>query len=124
MKDVKTFFRMIGQVNYVLSRKQKIQFIGLFFLGLGSAFMQTLGVSAILPFVQAVMTPEILMQNRYIVPILNIFKITDPGMVIVIVGIGIILIYFIKNIYLIVAGNIQTKFRCRFHEELSSRLLS
>ena len=115
---------MIGQVNYVLSRKQKIQFIGLFFLGLGSAFMQTLGVSAILPFVQAVMTPEILMQNRYIAPILNTFKITDPGMVIVIVGIGIILIYFIKNIYLIVAGNIQTKFRCRFHEELSSRLLS
>lgn len=123
MKDIKTFFRMIGQVNYILNRKQKIQFVGLFFLGLGCALMQTLGVSAILPFVQAVMTPEVIMQNQYISPVLDFFQIKNSNMVIISVGIGIIFIYLIKNIYLIVAGNIQTRFRCHFHEDISTRLL-
>lgn len=123
MKDINTFCRMIGQVNYILNRKQKIQFFGLFFLGLGCALMQTLGVTAILPFVQAVMTPEVIMQNRYLSPVLAYFQISDSHMVIVLVGIGIILVYLIKNIYLVIAGNIQTRFRCHFHEDLSTRLL-
>ena len=123
MKDIKTFFRMIGQVNYILNQKQKIQFLGLFFLGIGCALMQTLGVTAILPFVQAVMTPDVIMQNRYISPILTYFHISDSNMVIVLVGIGIILVYLIKNVYLVAAGNIQTRFRCHFHEDLSTRLL-
>ena len=123
MKDIKTFFIMVGQVNYILNQKQKIQFFGLFFLGLGCAFMQTLGVSAILPFVQAVMTPDVIIQNRYISPILETFQITDANMIIVLIGIVIIFVYLVKNIYLVIAGNIQTRFRCHFHEELSTRLL-
>lgn len=31
MEDVKTFFRMIGQVNYILTKSQKKKFVGLFF---------------------------------------------------------------------------------------------
>lgn len=117
------FFRMIGQVNYILNRKQKIQFIGLFFLGLGSALVETLGVSAILPFVQAILTPEVIIDNRYIAPVLNMLQITDTNTVILLVGIGIIFVYLLKNAYLVIASYIQTRFRCRFHEDISTRLL-
>lgn len=123
MKDIRTFFQMISQVNYILNRKQKIQFIGLFFLGLGSAIMETIGVSAILPFIQAILTPEVIVNNRYIAPVLETFHITDTNMVILLVGIGIVLVYVVKNAYLVVASYIQTKFRCRFHEDISTRLL-
>lgn len=123
MKDIRTFFRMIEQVNYILSRKQKIQFVGLLFLGVGCAIMQTFGVSAILPFVQAILTPEQIMNNSYIKPILTHFGITDENLVIVIIGIGIIIVYLVKNIFLIVANYIQTRFRCHFHEDISIRLL-
>lgn len=123
MKDVKTLFRMIYQVNYVLTRKQKLQFVGLIILGIGSAVMQTIGVSAILPFIQAILTPEVIMQNKYIRPVLNELHITDSTMVIILVGIGIILVYVTKNLYLLMANYIQVKFRCRFHEDLANRLL-
>lgn len=123
MKDIQTFFRMIGQVNYILNHKQKIQFIGLFFLGLGSALVETIGVSAILPFIQAILTPEVIVNNQYIAPILNMLQITDTNTVIFLVGIGIIVVYLLKNLYLVVASYIQTRFRCRFHEDISTRLL-
>ena len=123
MKDIKTFFRMIGQVNYILNRRQKIQFVGLFFLGLGCALVETLGVSAILPFIQAVLNPQVIMENQYVLPILEKLRITDANMVITLVGIGIILVYLFKNVYLIVASYIQTRFRCHFHEDISTRLL-
>lgn len=124
MKDVKTFCRMIYQVNYILDKKRKIQFIGLLFLGIGCALAQTIGVSAVLPFIQAILTPEIIMENKYVKPILTCFHISDTNMVIFIIGIGIIIVYFIKNIYLIMANYIQVRFRCHFHEDISNRLLN
>lgn len=123
MKDIKTLFRMIHQVNYVLSQKQKVQFVGLLFLGIGCALVQTFGVSAILPFIQAILTPEVIMENRYIRPILISLNISDPNTVIYVVGFGIVLVYIIKNVYLIIANYIQVRFRCHFHEDLANRLL-
>lgn len=124
MKDVKTFFRMIGQVNYILTNTQKKKFVGLFFLGLGCALFETIGVSAILPFIQAILTPEKIMEEEHIADVLGVLKITDASHVIVLCGIGIILVYIIKNLYLVVANYIQTSFRCHFHEDISIRLLN
>ena len=114
---------MIHQVNFVLSQKQKVQFVGLLFLGIGCALVQTFGVSAILPFIQAILTPEVIMENRYIRPILIRLNISDPNTVIYVVGFGIVLVYIIKNVYLIIANYIQVRFRCHFHEDLANRLL-
>ena len=119
MKDVKTLFRMIYQVNYILNSKQKIQFIGLLFLGIGCAFMQTFGVSAILPFIQAIMTPEVIMENEYVQPFLIQFHITDSNTVIFIVAAGIVLVYILKNLYLIIANYIQVE---HFHQPRFRRL--
>lgn len=124
MKDIRTFATMIGQVNYILNRKQKYQFFGLLFLGIGCALMQTLGVTAILPFVQAILTPEVIIHNQYLEPILMAMDVTDPETVIILVGIGIIIVYFIKNLFLIIANYIQTRFRCHFHEDISIKLLN
>lgn len=114
---------MVRQTNYMLSSKQKIKFIGILFLGIGCGLVQTLGVSAVLPFIQAVLTPQEIMRNKYIAPVLNALNITDSNTVIVFVGIGIIIVYLVKNLYLVMAGYIQTKFRCHFHEDISTRLL-
>lgn len=123
MKDINTFFTMIKQVNYILNKKQKRQFLGLLFLGLGCAMAETLGVTAILPFIQAILTPEVIMEQKYLAPIFAMLHITDTNMVITLVGIAIILVYLFKNVYLILANYIQTRFRCHFHEDISTRLL-
>lgn len=124
MKDIRTLFQMIYQVNFILNKKQRIQFVGLLFLGIGCALVSALGVSAILPFIQAILTPEVITQNVYVQPILEKLHITDSDTVIVLVGVGIVFVYIIKNVYLIVANYIQVRFRCHFHEDLSNRLLT
>lgn len=124
MKDIRTLFQMIYQVNFILDKKQRIQFVGLLFLGIGCALVSALGVSAILPFIQAILTPEVITQNVYVQPILEKLHITDSDTVIVLVGVGIVFVYIIKNVYLIVANYIQVRFRCHFHEDLSNRLLT
>lgn len=124
MKDIKTFFTMINQVNYILSKKQKKQFIGLFFVGLGCALFETMGVSVVLPFVQAVITPDEILKNKYLSPVFEYMNIIDASAVIVTVGIGIVLVYLFKNIYLIAANYVQTVYRCHFYEDISIRLLN
>ncbi len=123
MKDIKTFCRIISQVNYILTNRQRVHLVGLFLLGIGCALVQTLGVSAILPFIQAILTPEVIMENRYVKPILQYWRITDSNTVIMFVGIAIALVYLLKNIYLVVVNYIQVKFRCHFHEDISNKLL-
>lgn len=124
MKDINTFFIMIKQVNYILSEKQKRQFIGIFFVGLGCALFETVGVTAVLPFVQAVTTPDTILNQKYLSPIFRFFDITDGNTVILFVGVGIILIYLFKNIYLIAANYIQNIYQCHFYEDISIRLLN
>ncbi len=115
---------MVKQVNYILNQKQKRQFVGMFLLAVGCAFLETLGVSAILPFIQAVLAPEVIMEHRYVAPILQILRITDPMKVITLIGAGIALVYLIKNLFLIAASYMQSRFRCSFYEDISIRLLS
>lgn len=110
-------------MNYILTSRQRVHLIGLFLLGIGCALVQTLGVSAILPFIQAILTPEVIVENKYVRPILQYWGISDSNTVIMLVGIAIALVYLLKNIYLVVVNYIQVKFRCHFHEDISNKLL-
>ncbi len=51
-KDVKTLFLMFKQLYKILNNKQKWQMMGIFFLIVVGAFVEMLGISAILPFIQ------------------------------------------------------------------------
>lgn len=123
MKDVKTFFAMLKKINYILTPKQKKLVIIIPFLSLGTAVFEALGVSAILPFVQAILTPEELMKKKYIAGFVQFFQIEDVNTVITITGLAIIFLYVIKNVYLTGANYIQLRFRLHFFENISIRLL-
>ena len=64
-RDVKTLLLMFRQLNRILSKKQKLQMVGIFFLIVVGAFVEMLGISAILPFIQAILTPDKLVDKWY-----------------------------------------------------------
>ncbi len=124
MQDIKTFFHMIYQVIFILNREQRKKCILVFFATFIGAIFETLGVSAIIPFIQSIMMPDALFSNKYLSPIITLFHIQDTDQLILLTGIGIIIVYLLKNAYLIFLSFIQAKFRTSFLKDVSIRLLT
>ena len=123
MRDIKTFYVLIQQINYILTKKQRYQFVGLFILGLLAAFLETIGVSIMLPFINAIMAPNELFKNKYIVLFLGNIRDEDYYDLFLFLGILIVIVYLFKNSFLLYANYIQTSFRLNFHNKLSIKLL-
>ena len=58
-------FSIIKEFLGILSGKFKIRFVFNFIAILGASLLETFSVSLLLPFVQAILSPEKLMQNKY-----------------------------------------------------------
>lgn len=105
------------------SQKRKLVFITIIiFIG---GFVELLGVSSILPFIELILDTDGMMQNEYIRMFCDYTGITDPNAVIVCVAIGIVIIFILKNIYVVFQAKMQYEFsyfglrdlRCRMMDE-------
>lgn len=121
--DIKTFFDMIHKLKFIMTREQKRKSIFLFVIVLIGAVLETLGVSAIMPFIEALLSPDILMQKWYGRMLNDFFIIDDSAKLVFMVAIFIIIIYLIKNLFLLFSSYCQTKFRFDFQRELSTKML-
>lgn len=97
----------INKLWHIFNKKQKAQFAALFVLKFVGSFLELLGVSMLIPFFNAITEPAKLMKNVYIQPFIVFFKIgNESQLVIFIVGIMII-VFGVKNLYLIFMTYIQ-----------------
>ena len=64
--NFKTVVQVLKELNYILTGKQKKKFFWLLLVIIVSAGLELVGVSAILPFVEAVISPEKMMNNEYL----------------------------------------------------------
>ena len=122
-KDIKTFFRTIIQLQKLLSYRQQMRAIGVFFLTFLGATFETLGIAAILPFISAIMNPFVLRKNQYIEWLINTFKIENDNNLIVFLGIVISVVYLFKNMFLIFVSYVEARFRTGFVYELSKMMM-
>lgn len=123
MRDFKTFFSMIGYLKYILDHKQKMQCVGILLIITVGAMFELLGVTAILPFIQSIMNPDILLKNRIINSIITIFGVNDTNGIILITAAGVVIVYIIKNLFLLFSAYEQSKFRNNLQKKLSVQLL-
>lgn len=84
----------------LFEKKQRGQIIGLVFLIVIGTVLETVGVTAIVPFISAIIYPDKMMENAVIKRVLQLFNINDSTYVIVMLAIALILVYVIKNAYL------------------------
>ncbi|MBQ1525897.1 MAG: hypothetical protein IIZ75_02090, partial [Lachnospiraceae bacterium] len=73
MKDLKTVGRLYRYFQYIMSKKQRRQEVAVLLLILVGSFMELLGVSVILPFIQAFMEPQTLEGRWYVRMISSVF---------------------------------------------------
>ena len=99
MKDLKTLKQMVYELYYILTSKQRWQMLGMFFVILVGSMFELLGVTAMLPFIQSLLTPEELLDKWYVQIFAEPMNITDADQAVYMVGAGIILIYLkIRNL--------------------------
>lgn len=120
MNDIKTMVNMIKQIGQIMTKRQICQMFGVFLLiSVGSA-LELVGVSIILPFIQAIVSPEQLAKKTYIKVLMKILNIDGYDKMLIMVGCGIVCIYILKNLYLLMSAYIQTAYSCNIQKELST----
>lgn len=120
LEKIKDLFR---KLNYVLSRQQRQYGVLVFICTLITAGLETLGVSAIMPVVEGLTNVDKLKSKWYLQPFVVGFHIEDPQVLIYIVCGGVILIYFLKNMYFIFYTWLVKKYTYKIKRELGTRVM-
>lgn len=123
MKNIKTLIDMIKQLNTIITAKQKRESVVLFCIVFIGALFELLGVSVIFPFIESILNVEELAEKWYIKPIVDLLHINNNITLITCMGIAIIVVYIVKNVYLSFSMYVQYSFRYNFQKQLSVRTL-
>lgn len=96
----------------LLDKKQKHKMVLLVFLMLIGAVLETLGVSMILPVMSVVMEENAVQKHAYLQVICDLFNIAydDTRTLMILVMVGLIVIFAVKNVFLFFQQKVQLKF--------------
>ena len=101
MKNIQATIKILKKLNYILSSKQKKKSFCVLIIIITSSVFELLGITAVLPFIQAVLSPDKLMENKAIVKIAGRLGIETSTGLLVLMGGFLILIYLFKNVYMV-----------------------
>lgn len=114
---------LLHKVGYLFDRKQKKQILGLAVLILIGGLLETMGVSLLLPVVQAIMDPEAIMENELVGAVADLLQIETSRQLIILMLGSLIALYVIKNTYLLFLTYVQNTFVTRNRNRMISRVM-
>ena len=114
--------KMVAEVNSIFDRRQKAGMTGLLFLIIIGSFFEMLGVSAVLPLVSIISDPGKINEGIYhkAASMLGINGAAE--LTLVLAGV-LIVIYIIKNIYILFMYSMQYRFVYNNQRIISKRLM-
>ncbi len=115
---------MIKKLNYIFTKKEKIRLAGVFLLILIGSFMELLGVSVFLPFIQVLMEPERVQSEVSLRHVYEMFHFQSTDQFLIALGGMICIVYILKNSYLTIMQNAMLKFSYTTRMQLATKLLS
>lgn len=115
---------MIKKLNYIFTKKEKIRLAGVFLLILIGSFMELLGVSVFLPFIQVLMEPERVQSEVSLRHVYEMFHFQSTDQFLIALGGMICIVYILKNSYLTIMQNAMLKFSYKTRMQLATKLLS
>lgn len=101
---------IIRKLSCILNKKQQKRIIGLGILILIGGLLEMLGVGIMLPLVNAILDTEGMAQNKYVQWICSITYIEDMNAFVILLLIVVILVFIIKNTYLLFLAYVQARF--------------
>ena len=114
---------MFGKISYIFSKEQKRRLVLLFIVILIGTFLELLGVTAILPFINIILSPNEIESMKYLGDIYRLLDMKSPNEFILLTAITLIVIYIVKNVYVAGMYNLQYRFTYNNQRRLSTRIL-
>lgn len=121
LASIKDVFR---KLRYILTKKQKRLSVVVFFMTVLGAALETLGVSIIVPLVQSFLAADQLLANKYVKPIAEALNITTTTQLIIWISVVVIIIYIVKNAYMILLSYARVRFAAKVKRELSVKIMN
>ena len=123
MRDVRSFIDVWKKYMYILTPAHKCWGVVVFICSLLGAISELLGVSVILPLVQAMLNIEELKKNVIIDKIIKFLNLKYDNQILLIIIILVIIVYILKNIFLFLVTYIRTKYTFKVKRELSIKMI-
>lgn len=121
---------LFGKISAIFDKKQKRQLLGLGFMIFIGGILETLGVSGMIPVVTAILDPDKLVKyvNQYeflgnLCSALHI-DVAKTGSITIALIVGLILIFIIKNIYILFLTYQQNTFITQTRNKMISRVMA
>ena len=117
---------MLKKIAYLLSKRDRKILIFIFFVILGSAFLDLVGVSTILPVIEILITPdEVIESNAFVRIINNIFNLGGNANSLCYVCLGCMAVVFIvKCAYAILSTYLIQRFTMSYSRRLTKKLMT
>lgn len=119
---------LFQKLNYIFDKKQKGSFVVLAVMILIGGVFETLGVSMLIPAVNAIMQPDLVREKIEKFPTLSYFLTqdlqlnTDAKLLCALFGF-LIGLYVVKNLYLLLLAYKQNRFIARARNDMISRVM-
>ncbi len=123
MQNVKTLIIMFRQLFYILDGKQRRRSVLLLFLFLITALLETLGVSAVIPFILTLTSPESLMQYSIVQKVTTWLGIGNTKGLLLAIAALLVIVYVVKDGMILAANYYQLRFRNEMERDLSTLML-
>jgi len=117
---------MLKRIAYLLSKRDRKILIEIFFVILGSAFLDLVGISSILPVIEILMTPKEVIETNTFVRIINdIFQLGGDANNLCFVCLGCMAALFIvKCAYAILSTYLINRFTMSYSRRLTKKLMT
>lgn len=114
--------QVVKELSYIFDKKNKVKLLFLFILILGSAFLELVGVSAIMPLVNIIVDSTSIYNNQVYYAIYSFFGMNNEKQFVMLMTTSLIFVYIIKNIYIVIMYYFQFGFTYNYQRSLAVRL--
>lgn len=114
---------LIKSVFKVFDGKQKRNLMGMAILMLVNSGVSLLGVSVLLPFIQAIMSPEQLLEKDMVRYFYDLLGLDNTNQLITLLAVAIMFVYAAKNGFIIFMNNMQYRFSYYGKRDMQNKLM-
>ena len=115
--------RMIQKLRYIFKHRDKVRLVVLLLMIIVGSFLELTGVAAFMPFIEVVMAPESIFENKWLSMLYDVLNFPSSNHFLAFLAIVISVVYILKNVYLTMLQNSILKFSYQTRKNLAVRLL-
>lgn len=114
---------LLEKARYIFTKNQKIKLLILFFLMVGGALFETLGISLIIPFISVVAAPDSIIKQPILAYFYNLLNLKTSNEFLILLALLLVFLYAFKSAYMFMMYKLQYRFVYNNQMRLSAKLM-